>query len=249
MDLTTIRLEVRERLGELTADFFTDDEVTRAINEAVRRFSNEERWPWLLTEHTGELEAGEDDYDLPEDIAPNRVFNMTVDDDSLIRARPLERVDPYEGFRLRHAYDGHTGCPRYYYTHNTNLQADDEGPITFTAKLIPTPDLAYTVEAQYYFVPIELSGGGDEPAVPVEYQDAIPAWAAGKLFLKEFQISQKAQEQFSIYGNIVQQARAEYMEPNTDMTSAWGREHPGERKYFSEWDYVMGRIGGSGLGS
>src|SRR6266542_2953849 len=77
MDLTTLRLEVRERLGELNADFFTDAEVDRAINDAYRRFSSEERWPWLYIEWDTTLLSGVDYLDLPNDVSFNRVFNLS----------------------------------------------------------------------------------------------------------------------------------------------------------------------------
>lgn len=248
MDLTTIRLEVRERLGELNANFFSDDEVDRAINEAIRHFSSEERWPWLWTELEGDLVAGDDTFDLPSNVPPNRVFNMSVDADSLIGPVMLERVDPRAGFRLRHAYDGHEGCPKFYYVTASNLSEDEAPPVTYTVRVIPTPDLSYEIEAQYVFIPPELSGDSDEPAIPEEYQDAIPAWAAGKLFLKELQISHKAAEQFGIYAEILDKARKEFDEPNTDETVAWGREHPGEGVFMSEHEYVMRRIPSTGLG-
>lgn len=242
MDLTTLRLEVRERIGELEADFFTDVEVDRAINEAIRRFSNEERWPWLTVEFSDSLADGVDTLALPSGVPPNRIFNLSVDGDTLIQPRVLERVNADEGFRLRHAWSGHESRPRWYYVHMTNLDAEAEAPVVYTIRFIPVPEADYTVEGQYLLVPNDLSGGSDEPQVPTEYQDAIPAWAAGKLFLKEQAVSQKANEQFAIYRNVVEQARTEMFETNVDQTIAWGREHPGEGVVHSEYEYVMGRV-------
>ena len=83
MDFDTIRLEVRERIGELEEDFFTDVEVDRAINEAQRRFAQEERWPWLYTEFVDTLAADQEDLELPENISINRVFNLSVDNEQI----------------------------------------------------------------------------------------------------------------------------------------------------------------------
>lgn len=247
MDLTTLRLEVRERLGELESDFFTDSEVDRAINEAIRRFSSEERWPWLYTEWTSSLTANDNSLALPSNVSLNRVINMSASGGSLARPRLLERLDPSGGFRARFTFDQRTGPPMYYYIATTNLSDDQAPPVVYTARIIPTPDVDYDIEAQYMAVPVELSGEADEPMVPEEYQEAIPAWAAGKLFLKEFAISGKANEQFSLYQKVLDQAREDVMVPNMDEQVAWGREAP-TRMFRSGRDYITERISPSGLG-
>lgn len=226
MDLTDLRLEVRERVGELSADFFTDSEVDRAINEAVRRFCVEEKWPFLLTEWTSTTVADSADLDLPSNVSLTRVFNVSISGGSLSRGAMLERVDPNEGFMLRHQYTDRTGAPRWYYITKSNLSDDEAPPVTYTAKLIPTPDATYDVEAQYMAVPVTLTGTAEEPMVPTEYQEAIPAWAAGKLFLKEQSVSQKASEQFGIYAKVLDQARKDLKEFSLDEVVAWGRKQP-----------------------
>jgi len=240
MDFTTLQLEVRERLGELEADFFTDVEVKRAINEGIRRFHAEERWPWLYTEWSTTLSAATATKALPNDVSPNRVFNLSVDNASLAVPRTLERVEPSAGFRLRFTYDLHQGTPRYYYLY-TAVQATLL--TVYTVRFIPVPDIAQDIIAQYIRVPADLSAGADEPDMPEEYQEAIAAWAAGKLFLKEYSISQKASEQFAIYNKVLDQARGEMFEQPLDENIAWGREHPGEVLVpRSGQDWVYGRI-------
>jgi hypothetical protein len=226
MDLADLRLEVRERVNELVADFFTDDEVDRAINEAVRRFCAEEKWPFLLTEWESTLDADDQELTLPSDVSLTRVFNLSISGGTLSIPRMLVRVDGNEGFALRHQYSLTTGTPRWYYISQSNQSADEAPPVTYTAKLIPTPDFDYEVEAQYMAVPVLLTGASDEPMVPTEYQEAIAAWATGKLFLKELGISQKASEQFSIYAKVLEQARADLRSFSLDEVVAWGREHP-----------------------
>jgi hypothetical protein len=247
MNLTTARLEVRERIGELTADFFTDSEVDRAINEAVRRFSNEEKWPWLYTEYNTSLAASDDTLELPSDVSPNRAFNVALVDDNLAQPRSLERVQPEAGFRLRYANWLRESAPKYYYL--TSAIVDGSAATNYVMRVVPSPDLSYDLFLQYMRVPSLLTAGGDTLDVPEQYSDAIPAYASGKLFLKEFAISNKAGEQFSIYGSIVESARDEAFTPMTDEKVAWGREHPGESRLMTEHDYVMGRIPGTGLGS
>jgi len=226
VDMTDLRVEVRERVGELTADFWTNAEVDRAINEAVRRFCAEEPWPFLLTEWTSAVSAGADELDLPSDVSLTRVFNLSLSGVSIFQPVLLERVDPSEGFRLRFQYTDRNSTPRWYYIARSNQDLDNAPPIVYTARLIPTPEDNYDVEAQYMAVPLLLSGASDEPMIPVEYQEAIPAWAAGKLFLKELAISQKASEQFRIYGTVLDQARRDLKAFNLDEIVAWGRRQP-----------------------
>jgi len=242
VNLTTIRTEVRERVGELTADFFTDAQVDRAINEAVRRFAQAERWPWLITETTTALAADEDELEMPDNVPPNRVFNMMVVADGDVTPRQVERVSPDEGFRLRLANWQRTNRPRYYYI--VRAATDSSATTIYTMRFVPTADQDYDVTFQYYDVPDDLSSGSDVPDMPIEYHDAIPSWAAGKLFLTELDISQKASEQFEMYSAILNQARAEVFKGSLDQVEAWGREHPGETGWLTEYDYVMGRVGG-----
>jgi hypothetical protein len=108
-------------------------------------------------------------------------------------------------------------------------------------KVIPQPDTAYDLEAQYLRVPATMAGGTDLTDCPRAYDDAIPSWAAGKLFLKEFGISQKASEQFAVYKDTLEQAKHDLLTQSQDEVVAWGRELP-ENRYTSKRDYVLGRI-------
>lgn len=240
MDLTTLRLEVRERLAELTADFFTVVEVDRAINEAIRRFASEERWPWLLTEWTDGIPVDEDTLDLPDNVSFTRTFNLSVSGGSLAFSRSLERVAPEEGFKLRHAYELQSSSPRWYYIGSSS---NDGSALRYTARVIPTPDDDYDVEAQYYRVPDDLVNITDEPDMPEEYQEAVAAWAAGKLFLKELQVSQKASEQFSIYYKVLEQAKADTQSLDMDERLIWGGEPVSERVRPTLFERIAATLG------
>src|ERR1051326_7365801 len=102
MTLTTAIEEVRARIQELTADFWTANEVNRAINEGVTRFAQEEKWPYLYTSKTGvTLTSGTATLDLEPDVNFERHFDllMTLTGDTRLR-RP-QRVSPAEGTALR----------------------------------------------------------------------------------------------------------------------------------------------------
>jgi hypothetical protein len=245
MNLTEITEEIRERIGERTADFFDDDEVTRAVNEAIERFCAEEPWTWLLSEWSGSASEGENEIELPENISPNRVFVLSLAEGAgLARGYPLERLEPSAGFRYRYARVLTEGRPQAYYISRGSTAG---GTTQYYARLIPTPDADYDLEALYHAKPDTLTGGTDVPDVPTEYQEAIIARAAGKLFLKEMDISQKASEQFGIYYEVLQQAREDQQNIAYDENIAWGREMPLSR-IRSQHDYVTSRIPPVGLG-
>ncbi len=226
MDLADIRTDVRERIGEDTADFFTDAEVDRAINLAQTTFTAEEPWPWLYTEYATTIAEGEDTLELPENVSWHRLFNLTVFGGSLYRGRLIERVEPQAGFRARHEYDGAPSCPSYYYLTSA---ASDASSTVYVARLVPTPDVDYDIEAQYLRVPDDLASADDVPDMPLEFHPALPAYASAHLFLKEMEISQKAQEQYTLYFQVLSQAR-KLLEVQLDENVAWSREVPLRRR-------------------
>lgn len=243
MDFGTAQREVRERLGELEEDFFTDAEIKRALNEAVIRFSAEARWPWLTTEGTAQLDTGEDELVLPDNVSVNRTFNLSVTGDTLRIPIELEKVEPSAGFRLRHTYATRQSAPRWYYLTGAATDVDSDVNVVYTMKLIPTADVEYDLEYQYMREPAHLDADTDKPDMPLAYHEGMVAWATGKLFLKEMSISQKSSEQFQIYGMVVEQAKNDMFHPALDETVAWGREHPGElRVPPSQRNWVESRI-------
>lgn len=239
MDLADLRTDVRDRIGEDTADFFTDAEVDRAINLAVTTFTAEEPWPWLYTEWATTIAEEEDTLELPEDVSWHRLFNLTVFGGSLYRGRVLERLEPQAGFRLRHEYAGAPQCPGYYYL--TSAERDASTTV-YVARLIPVPDVAYDLEAQYLRVPAELSSTDDVPDLPTEFHPGISAYAAAKLFLNEVEISQKAQEQFQLYFGVLAQAR-KLLEVQLDDNVAWGRDAVRLRRSGRTIDRIAPNLG------
>jgi hypothetical protein len=243
MDLTILRAEVRERLGELSADFFADAEVDRAINDGQRRFNAEERWPWLVTEGSGTLATDAEDYVLPDNVQVNRMFNLTVFTAGGANPPPLERVDPNAGFRMRQSARNRNGRPVVYYLTKVQTDVSPTVQARYTVRVVPKADQEYSVEFQYYRMSPVLADAADQPDMPDEYHDAVAAWATGKLFQKELAISSKANEQFGLYQQVLEQARNDVGTLTTDEIVAWGRDRPGETGRMSEGDYVRFRTG------
>lgn len=227
-----MKTEVREILHELDADFFRDTEVARAVNKGVVRFCAEERWPWLITEGTLQIAADDDEVEVPANVALNRFTNLSIDGDSMGITDELERLPADAGFRNRHRYETATGRPRYYYLSSATTDVDGDTQVQYVYKLVPASDADYDLTFQYTRQPVTLTADGDQPDLPLEYHDAVVAWAAGHLFLKEIRLSGKADEQFAVYMKILDQARKDVFTPATDEVIAWGRRHPGENYLY-----------------
>ena len=115
MNATTAIEEVRARIQELQADFWTSAEVYRALNEAQRRFSAQEKWSWLYTRGTDTLTAGDETLPLPAGVSAARVFNIQLALDGVTQPFIPQRVGPAEGLRLAATYFSAAATPMAYY--------------------------------------------------------------------------------------------------------------------------------------
>lgn len=244
MNLTTMLTETRDIVGELTADFWTDAELTRYLNEALRRVAGANRWSWLLTEGTGTISAEDPDFILEDGVAEYRHLHLMLTKAGDTRPYLPERVSPARGFELRTRYYQSQSYPNWFYV--TSVEDDDaDGSFWTTVKFIPTPTEDVDVEYQYYRNPVALSGGNDVPDVPVQYHKALVHFAAGTAWLKELNGGQKAQEQFSLYDAIVREAIDDEESQSDDTILIAGgngesTRRPGEQ--LSAKDYALLRI-------
>lgn len=124
--------EIRARLQELSADFWTTDEILRALNEGVNRFAQEEKWPYLYTVRTGvTLPASTTSLELETSVSFERHFNLLLVFPGDDRPRSPARVSPAEGYRLRLIYYIDTSEPlAYYVASQARGGADEEQTIT-----------------------------------------------------------------------------------------------------------------------
>lgn len=223
MNLTNATLEVRARLQELSANFWTADEVMRAINEGVNRFAQEEKWPYLYTASTAVLLAGDSDLPLTAAVAFERHFSLLMTLTGDARPRSPRRVDPAEGFELRQVYWTDAPEPIAYFLYST---ARASGVYTTTVRFVPSLTRDADVDFQYIRNPVEVSSGSDYLDLPNQYAMGAVAYATGHLFLKELRYSQKADEQFALYRKSVEDAKRELRKMNSDSVVAWGRNEP-----------------------
>lgn len=237
------RTEIRDILGEDTADFWKDAEINRYLRKALQAFAREERWPFYMTEFTGTLLAGDSDMELTEGIADSRHLNFTLNKTTETRSYQPKRISGSEGFALRSTYatSATLSYPGWYYITQVISGTDDSSPI-YVARFIPTPVSEMDVEGQYYRQPVEMTADADVLDLPVEYHDAPVHYAAMLAWLKELNGGGKAGEQSQLYANIVEKARADYRSEPDDTPLIMGGEEPTTAMHGPERDYYLSRI-------
>lgn len=333
--------EIRARIGELSADYWTSPEVYRALNEGAVRFAAQERWPWLYTRVTnGSLAASTEDFELPTTVDASRFFHIQVFFSGDARPRTPRRVTPAEGIMLANSYYTDSGEPVAYYlaagrqgladiqtlefndiaaadtftlTHNslatavvtysadmttditaalegiasfepgdfsvsktdlntyvvtfdaalgavspltitnpvgftptgvTNTQdGSGAGGYTYTVSFVPAMSRAATLKYTYIRTPAVVTQGTDVLDVPEQYAMGVVAYATGLLWLKELQDSRKADEQFGLFAQVVDDAKREHRRLGSDEGFSWGRNEP-EGGYVSASDEVYRHFSG-----
>lgn len=242
---TTAITEIRARLQELTADFWTSTEVLNAINEGLRRFSSQEKWEWLFTEVTNvSVTASQDTIDLVAGVSAARHFNLglTFAGDSMVYIP--RRVSAAEGFRLRQRYVSDSAYPTAFYITKATTTT---GVTTTTIRLVPVLTRAATAIYQYIRDPAVATGAAEHMDIPDEYAMAVVAYATGTLWLKELRDSRKADEQFALFWQIVDDAKRESRKLSVDSGVAWGSNQP-QGFVPSETDEAYRLLGGRVLG-
>lgn len=227
MDLLTLRTEIRARLGEDEEDFWSDAFLNRQINQAVKRFSIEEKWPWLYTEATTTVNANQSLLAMNTDVSLNRHFSLAYTVTGETALRVPKRVGPAEGRKLRRRYST-PGSEVFWYYHvsTTTTASGNSMVVTPSIRLIPTPNRALNVEVGYIRVPADLVNDTDVPEVPEEYQECILSWATAMAWLRELRARDKAQEQFELYAAVLAQAKADLNNLPIDTSLAVGAEEP-----------------------
>jgi hypothetical protein len=230
------REEIRSRLGESTenADFWSEAQVDRAINEALRRFSREQRWSWLYTSVEGVvIPADTKTLALQPEVAAHRHLNLSAVRAGDSNIMPFRRVAPNVGFDLRRTYErtgvSINGYTTWYYLESAALGPGDgstPGPMTWVIRLVPPPDVEYVLDYQFIRNPAKLVACGDIGDIPGVYSEAVNSWATGTLWLAELNGGSKAQEQFNIYASVLEQAQNDETGSIPDTIVRWGGAEP-----------------------
>lgn len=235
MTLAQLREAVRHRLAEAVENYWKDSQITRALNDAQKRFCHEEEWSWLYTIQEGiPVASGNPHVELIDDVSVGRHFNLILTKPGETALILPKRIDPSRGIRVRQLETA-TGEPRWYYVAKNviNTYEDDDRAIASVVRLIPTPSVAY--EAEYHFVrePTPMVAEDDEPDIPDAYHDALVAWATMDMWSRERGMERKVVEQAQLYQAVLEQAMAEHRKPAQDEVLAWGNEEP--EPWAMEW--------------
>lgn len=220
MDRTTMVAEVRRRLGEDSPDFWADSDIIRNLDQAVVKFTREEKWPWLYTVGAGTLNTGVSTFTLPADVDFSRAFNLRL---TFASEQPImpRRVGAVEGYNLATRHFNDTGAPKWFYVASG---AQDGVTMEYTLRFVPAADKNYTLDYLYLRRPAALSAGTAEPDMPEDYHEAVVAYATAKLWQHEIVGGDiKAREQFNIYNDILTNARRELYVLQDDEEIVWGK--------------------------
>jgi|SRR3990170_3521620 len=243
MNLGTMRTEVRDIIGELTADFWTDAELNRYLTEAHFRFIGEATWPWLLTEATASLAATVDTLELPAGVDYTKSINLSLTPEGETRIYQPVRVSPSKGFQLRTMYSSTTTVQRPSWFYVTSVaDGSAEALFTTTIKFIPAPTGTMEVEYQYFRQVSDFTADNDIPDAPVEYHKGLVHYAAGTAWLKELNGGPKAKEQFELYSLVVEQAKREFFAEPNDQPLVMGKDEPQFGLRFVPGDPWLTRI-------
>lgn len=96
------------------SDFWTDAEVAQELNAALHQFTNEEKWKWLLTSSTADLDSGDTGFSLPEGVDFGNISSMLLTADGQVRPYLIQKVTPEKLFELRQWYYFSSGWPMWY---------------------------------------------------------------------------------------------------------------------------------------
>lgn len=228
--LSTMRTQVRQRIGESVADFWSDSEIDGHLNAAQRKFAHEQRWRWLLTEVTGaSISNVSPTLVLQPDVDFNRQFNLllTRSGEPGPYAPQPKRVSPKEGYKLKAQMSFVTmpGRPLYYYLVAASVDPASQN-VLYTVTFLPTPDTTYSIDYLFFREPPLMAEDTNVPIIPTAYSDALVSWAAAQCFLKELNGSGKAQEQFNLYNALLSDAIADEKSQAEDSLLILGGEEP-----------------------
>lgn len=225
MNLAEMRADVRERIGERSANFWTDTFITRKLNEGQRRFAREDRWTWLQAIQTGiPVPEGTSSIELIDGVDVSRHFAVVLTYEGGDVPVIPTRIKAPNARQMQKLYTT-SGEPMYWYAAQTvtnEYESGDALEVASVIKLVPAADKAYTAEYFYIRDPADMVADEDECEIPEAYQEAVIAWATAQCWLKELNGERKAQSEFSLYNTVLSQAKADQAGLALDEKLSWG---------------------------
>ena len=158
MDLERMRDAVRSRLGVAVNDaFYTAQQLTDFVNEAIQAISIEEDWPWLQASTTFSTQDGVQTYTPLDDWA--RTKSLCIEGYNPMQWRTLAEIRQF-------GTTDEDDAPRYFTVYGDQIL------------LSPVPNTAKTVIHDYVIQEDLLVEDTDTPILPSQFRFAAVAYAS-----------------------------------------------------------------------
>ena len=166
-NLTTLQTNLLTRLGRPSTDpLLTSANLTLELNYAAHFFASEYPWSWLETTENISTTNGNDTYAVGSPATYIDTISLRI-----AGSPPLVRMSKAELDRQYPATA--SGTPLFYATHLIS---------SLVVRPVPITTVLPTLVHVYHKAETALAAGGDTLLVPVWWEAAVVAKAAGRLF-------------------------------------------------------------------
>jgi hypothetical protein len=164
--LATYRTNLRARLDEASAHFFTDANLNQWLNEGARQISR--RTETLLDKRDMGAYANVNNYVAPNNVL--RIHRIEYSPDNFtttynVEPRAHQEMDQY----WASAQNSSTGYPSFFCLWGY--------PPNLTIQLYPVPSTAGRIRVYYYRLPVTADEDTDLVEVPSGYEDLVVSYA------------------------------------------------------------------------
>lgn len=166
--LEDLRTDVRSHVDESIAVFWTDTELDRWVNEALREVGR--RTETIQRQKSYTVVSGQEAYTLPDDML--RIYRVeyrrTTDYIQPLEFRPFNEMDSIWGF----SRTAGGASPEYY----SIWSYPGEGGQGLYIYPIPQENINDGLRVFYYAVPRNLEADDDVAEIPAGWEDLVPLY-------------------------------------------------------------------------
>lgn len=190
MNLAQMRLEVRRAIDELTASFWTDQEITDWLNEGAKIMCSDAQ-PIQATKQILTVQS-QQEYDLGQDV--DEIFGVTYLRSTLFQLKPIDQRQVQFGNPL-------TGLPQYYYIRQvssqfagqvsgggqqvTNVNADPTVGTTVLGLWPISSANSEQITISYFARHFNMTNDKDVSPIPLEFHRGIVSYAIAMAKMKD----------------------------------------------------------------
>lgn len=182
--LADLRTRLLHRISGSANDLgLTSTQLVEFVNAAIKHVQMVADWPWMIGLQTFNTVAGQRNYPVPTDwLRTHTLTAMDVGDP--IHLRTVGEIDEVI----------FQGRPRIYVIDQEQIY------------IAPIPDGAYPLQHRYYSTEALLVADGDQPKIPVQFDEGVIEYAAvlGLRYLRQEDRSKMAQLGFDNWVKVTQ---------------------------------------------